>query len=129
MARFDAKESLELIDLHGVTLVLFVPTMMQRIWRLPDEVRNQYKLDSLETVMCTGAPSPQWLKRAWIGWLGPERIHEAYGGSERVGGTQIGGTEWLEHPGSVGLLLSRDGYRRTDPRRYATAVCPIAHVE
>jgi bile acid-coenzyme A ligase len=52
--------------------------------------------------MCTGAPSPAWLKRAWIDWLGAEKIHEAYGGSERIGGTQISGTEWLAHPGSVG---------------------------
>jgi bile acid-coenzyme A ligase len=52
--------------------------------------------------MCTGAPSPVWLKRAWIEWLGPERIYEAYGGTERSGGTMISGVEWLAHPGSVG---------------------------
>jgi bile acid-coenzyme A ligase len=52
--------------------------------------------------MCTGAPSPPWLKRAWIGWLGPERIYEAYGGTERIAGTMISGAEWLAHPGSVG---------------------------
>ena len=50
----------------------------------------------------TGAPSPAWLKRAWIEWLGPEKIWEAYGGSERIAGTLISGTEWLAHPGSVG---------------------------
>jgi bile acid-coenzyme A ligase len=52
--------------------------------------------------MCTGAPSPEWLKRAWIDWLGPEKIYEAYGGTERSGGTMISGTEWLARPGSVG---------------------------
>jgi bile acid-coenzyme A ligase len=52
--------------------------------------------------MCTGAPSPAWLKRAWIEWLGGDRIWEAYGGTERIAGTIISGTEWLEHPGSVG---------------------------
>ena len=40
--------------------------------------------------------------RALIGWLGPERMFEAYGGSERIAGTLISGTEWLAHPGSVG---------------------------
>jgi bile acid-coenzyme A ligase len=65
-------------------------------------VRNAFDLSSIETVMCTGAPSPAWLKRAWIDWIGGEKIHEAYGGSERIAGTQISGTEWLEHPGSVG---------------------------
>jgi bile acid-coenzyme A ligase len=102
MPRFEDRQALELIEAHGVDWVLFVPTMMQRIWRLPEAERDRFNLSTLQTVMCSGAPSPSWLKRAWIGWLGPERIHEAYGGSERIAGTQISGTEWLEHPGSVG---------------------------
>jgi bile acid-coenzyme A ligase len=102
MSRFDAEQALALIERHRVDWVLFVPTMMQRIWRLPETVRRRYDLSSLQRVMCTGAPSPAWLKRAWIDWLGPERILEAYGGTERSGGTLITGTEWLAHPGSVG---------------------------
>jgi bile acid-coenzyme A ligase len=102
MTRFDARFALELIERHRVDWVLFVPTMMQRIWRLPEEERMRFDLSSLRRVMCTGAPSPAWLKRAWIGWLGPERIWEAYGGTERTAGTIISGTEWLSHPGSVG---------------------------
>jgi bile acid-coenzyme A ligase len=102
LSRFDPALCLELIERHGVDWVLFVPTMMQRIWRLPEEERTRRDLSSLRTVMCTGAPSPAWLKRAWIEWLGPERIQEAYGGSERIAGTQISGVEWLAHPGSVG---------------------------
>ncbi len=102
MSRFDAREALALIERHRVDWVLFVPTMMQRIWRLPEAERARADLSSLSRVMCTGAPSPAWLKRAWIEWLGPERIWEAYGGSERIAGTQISGVEWLAHPGSVG---------------------------
>jgi len=102
MQRFDAERALALIEEHRADWVLFVPTMMQRIWRLPEEVRGRYDLSSLKRVMCTGAPSPQWLKRAFIAWLGPEKIYEAYGGTERIAGTIISGTEWLQHPGSVG---------------------------
>jgi bile acid-coenzyme A ligase len=102
MSRFEAEQALALIERHRVDWVLFVPTMMQRIWRLPAEVRRRYDVSSLQRVMCTGAPSPAWLKRAWIEWLGPERIYEAYGGTERTGGTMISGSEWLAHPGSVG---------------------------
>jgi bile acid-coenzyme A ligase len=102
MERFDPEACLAAIEAHRVDWVLFVPTMMQRIWRLPDEVRERYDVSSLRAVMSSGAASPQWLKRAWIDWLGPEKIFEAYGGSERIGGTMISGTEWLEHPGSVG---------------------------
>jgi bile acid-coenzyme A ligase len=85
-----------------VEWVLFAPTMMQRIWRLPEAVRRRYDISSLRCVMSTGAPSPVWMKRAWIEWLGPEKVFEAYGGTERSGGTMISGSEWLAHPGSVG---------------------------
>jgi bile acid-coenzyme A ligase len=102
MTRFDAEECLRLIDAHRVDWVLFVPTMMQRIAKLPREVRERHDVSSLRRVMCTGAPSPAWLKRFWIDWLGPEEIWEAYGGTERIAGTLINGVEWLAHPGSVG---------------------------
>jgi bile acid-coenzyme A ligase len=102
MERFDAEQALALIAQHRVDWVLFVPTMMQRIARLPDDVRNKYDVASLRRVMCSGAPSPPWLKRFWIEWLGPEKIYEAYGGTERIAGTVIDGVEWLAHPGSVG---------------------------
>lgn len=102
MERFDPEQALALVARHRVDWVLFVPTMMQRIAKLPDEVRKAYDVSSLRRVMCSGAPSPSWLKRFWIEWLGPERIYEAYGGTERIAGTVIDGVEWLEHPGSVG---------------------------
>jgi bile acid-coenzyme A ligase len=102
MSRFEAVAALELIERHRVDWVLFVPTMMLRIWRLPEPTRTRFDLSSLRRVMCTGAPCPGWLKRAWIDWLGAEKIWEAYGGSERIAGTLISGSEWLEHPGSVG---------------------------
>jgi bile acid-coenzyme A ligase len=102
MTRFDARLALALIERHRVDWVLFVPTMMQRIWRLPEAERGRFDLSSLRRVMCTGAPSPAWLKRAWIEWIGAEKIYEAYGGTERIAGTLTSGTEWLERPGSVG---------------------------
>ena len=48
------------------------------------------------------APCPDWLKRAWIEWLGPEKVWELYAGTEAQAVTVIKGDEWLEHPGSVG---------------------------
>ncbi len=102
MRRFDPLRALELLETHRIEWVNMVPTMLQRIWRLPREVRERFDLGSLERLMVSGAACPVWLKRAFIDWLGPERVWEAYGGSERIGGTVISGTEWLERPGSVG---------------------------
>jgi bile acid-coenzyme A ligase len=123
MTRFDARLALELIERHRVDWVLFVPTMMQRIWRLPESERARFDLSSLRRVMCTGAPSPAWLKRAWIDWIGAEKIYEAYGGTERIAGTLLSGSEWLERPGSVGrptggrrLRILRPGGGECAPR-------------
>lgn len=102
MTRFDAVESLALIERHRVAWVGFVPTMLQRIWKLPAEDRERFDLSSLRRVVSSGAPCPAWLFEGLIGWLGAERVFEAYGGTERIGGTLISGAEWLEHRGSVG---------------------------
>lgn len=102
MERFDALRCLELIERHRVDRMTVVPTMMQRIWRLPPGQREQFDVSSLEFVLTGSAPCPAWLMRAWIEWLGPQVMHEAFGPSERTGGTFITGTEWLAHPGSVG---------------------------
>ena len=99
--------------------VNFVPTMMHRIWALPDEVRNAYDLSSLQIVFHMAAPMPPWLKEKWIEWLGPERIYELYGGTERQGATVISGVEWLAHKGSVGKIgetLSPAHHRRRRQR-------------
>ncbi len=102
MCRFDASQCLELVDHHRVDQILFVPTMMHRIWRLPESERNSRDVSSLRIVFTGGAPCPPWLMRNFIEWLGPDVMHEVYGGTERIGGTVIAGREWLEHPGSVG---------------------------
>jgi bile acid-coenzyme A ligase len=105
MPRFDAAEALALVERHRVDWMYAVPTMMHRIWGLPDGERERHDLGSLATVMHMAAPCPPWLKRAWIGWLGPERILELYGGTEGQLATLIDGVEWLAHPGSVGRPL------------------------
>jgi bile acid-coenzyme A ligase len=104
MVKFDAEEALRLIERNRVQWVNFVPTMMHRIWALPDEVRNAYDLSSLKIVFHMAAPMPPWLKEKWIEWLGPQRIFELYGGTERQGACVISGVEWLAHRGSVGKI-------------------------
>jgi bile acid-coenzyme A ligase len=100
--RFDAEGTLALIERERVDTVYMVPTMMQRIWNLPDEVKQRYDLSSLKCLWHLAAPCPPWLKHAYIDWLGADVIWELYGGTEGQGSTTISGPEWLEHPGSVG---------------------------
>jgi bile acid-coenzyme A ligase len=105
MPRFDPAETLRLVEKHRVTYLLLVPTMMLRIWRLPEEVRLAADVSSLEVAFHLAAPCPAWLKQAWIDWLGPEKVVELYGGTELQAVTLINGTEWLAHPGSVGRTV------------------------
>ena len=102
MPRFDASKSLQLVQRHRVQWLYLVPTMMLRIWRLPDEERLGSDLSSLEVAFHMAAPCPQWLKQAWIEWLGPDVVLELYGGTELQAMTVITGPEWLKHRGSVG---------------------------
>lgn len=105
MSRFNETETLSLIEKHKIDYLMVVPTMMHRIWRLGEEERSRYDLSSLRIVLHLAAPCPPWLKEAWIEWLGGERIHELYGGTEAIGATWITGTEYLTHRGSVGKAM------------------------
>lgn len=100
--RFDAEQTLALLAEHQVDVVYMVPTMMQRIWKLPEETRTRYDLSHLKVLWHLAAPCPAWLKEAYIDWLGADVIWELYGGTEGTGSTIINGAEWLEHRGSVG---------------------------
>jgi bile acid-coenzyme A ligase len=105
LPRFDAEATLAAIDRYQADTVYLVPTMMKRIWRLPDDVRDSYDMSSLRTVWHLAEPCPEWLKQVWIDWLGPERIFELYAGTEAQTATVITGTDWLAHRGSVGRPL------------------------
>lgn len=105
MPRFDAEEALRLIEAHRVRWLFQVPTMMHRIWALPDATKAKYDIGSLDAVMHIAAPCPPWLKQAWIDWVGAETVWELYTGTEAMGGTGINGLQWLDKPGSVGRVL------------------------
>jgi bile acid-coenzyme A ligase len=89
--------------------------MMQRIWRLPEAQRLNTDLSALQTMYHMAAPCPQWLKREFLAWLGPEKVMELYAGTELQAMTTIDGLEWLAHPGSVGQVkLGEISCRRPD---------------
>ena len=105
LAKFDAEATLAEVERRQADWVLLVPTMMLRIWRLPEDVRNRYDLSSLQTVWHMAAPCPAWLKEAWINWLGGDKIWELYAGTEAQAVTIVRGDEWMAHRGSVGRVL------------------------
>ncbi|WP_337110330.1 acyl-CoA synthetase [Prescottella equi] len=101
MEKFDAEQTLALIEKYRVTHAQFVATMFSRMLKLPKEIREKYDLSSLECVITGAAPCSVQVKEAMIDWFGPI-INEYYSGTEDTGATVINSEEALAHPGSVG---------------------------
>ena len=101
MSRFDAEDSLRIIEQEKITHSQWVPTMFVRLLKLPDEVRTKYDVSSMEMIVHAAAPCPPEVKRRMIAWWG-ENIFEYYAGTENNGFVFITTEEWLAHPGSVG---------------------------
>lgn len=103
-ARFDPEGTLAEIQARKASWVYLVPTMMNRIWHLPQAVRDRYDLSSVQILWHMAAPCPAWLKEAFIHWIAPGEVMELYAGTEAQAVTIITGTEWLTHRGSVGQV-------------------------
>lgn len=101
LGRFDAETVLRLIQDHGVTSSVMVPTHLQRLLALAPDVRAKYDVSTLRLVSQTGSACPPDTKLAMIEWFGPI-FTESYGGSETGTLCRIDSTEWLAHRGSVG---------------------------
>ncbi len=105
MERFDAEQTLALIERHRVTCGQFVPTMFIRMLKLPTPLRQAFDLSSLEWVVHAAAPCPVEVKRQMLEWWGPI-IYEYYASTEGVGATFVTPEEWLAHPGTVGKPIT-----------------------
>jgi long-chain acyl-CoA synthetase len=99
--RFDAAETLQLIDQHAVTNVHLVPTQFHRLLRLEDPVRQKFSGKNLQIVWHGAAPCPPDVKRKMIEWWGPV-ISEYYGSTEGSIVTTASSEDFLSRPGTVG---------------------------
>jgi long-chain acyl-CoA synthetase len=104
-SKFDAEETLQLIEQYSITHSFMVPTMLIRLLKLPKEVRDKYDVSSLKHVVHAGAHCPPDVKRAIIEWWGPV-LFEYYGGTETGAVTYCTSEEALAHPGTVGRAVA-----------------------
>src|SRR5436190_1657587 len=100
LEKFDAARAVELIERHRITFTVMVPTMLQRVARLPGLEREQ--LASLQRLVYGGAKVPDWVVERWLDLVDPAVFVLSYGSSERLGLVMMNGEEWAEHPGAVG---------------------------
>jgi len=104
MEKFDAVESLRLIEKHRITHSQWVPTMFIRMLKLDEADRVGHDLSSHKVAIHAAAPCPVDVKHQMINWWGPI-IWEYYGGTEINGMTVCNSEQWLAHPGTVGSSI------------------------
>jgi len=104
MEKFDALQSIELIDKYKATHSQWVPTMFIRMLKLPEEERKKFDVSSQKIAIHAAAPIPIQVKEQMIDWWGPI-LFEYYAGTEGNGLCAIASEEWLQHKGSVGRAM------------------------
>ena len=99
--KFDPEDSLRQIEEYKATAASFVPVMIQRILRLPDEVKKRYDLSSLRIVMASGSAMSPDLRRSAMDLFG-DVLYDLYGSTE-VGWVTIATPEDMnKHRKTVG---------------------------
>ena len=94
---FDAHEHAKALAEHRPTIAFVVPSHMQRLLELDGKLPpSPYRM-----LVHAGAACPPVLKQAIHEWAGTECVWEFYGSTEGQF-TTMPGTEWAQHPGSVG---------------------------
>jgi long-chain acyl-CoA synthetase len=116
MKSFEPEEFLRLIEAERINWVFVVPTMLERILALPDEVRRRYDLSSMHTVICAAAPATPELKMATNAFFRQQGCSrnvftEFYGSSETAVTSVLLARDYEEKPGryaSVGKIRCAD---------------------
>jgi long-chain acyl-CoA synthetase len=106
--KFDAEESLELIEREKISWMPTVPTVLIRWLALPDEAQRKFDLSSMRVVQVTGAPCPVTVKKGinefFMRQGAPVPVfHEHYGSAD---------------VSTITVLYPEDYL--ADPRRYAS---------
>jgi len=64
MRNFNSEEFLRLIEKERISWTFVVPTIIDRLLHLPDDVKNKYDLSSMNSLICGSAPASPELKEA-----------------------------------------------------------------
>lgn len=94
---FAADRTAAAIATYRPTVAMAVPTHLQRLLALPGESPRS----SFRMLVHAGSPCPPDLKRAIHGWAGTDHVWEFLGSTEGQF-TACRGSEWEQHPGTLG---------------------------
>ncbi len=114
MPRFEKEEFLHLVEKHRITSTWVVPTMINRIVNLPDNVKNKYNTSTLRILTVGGESFPFPLAKKSVDFFGEGKIATFYGATENSCVTFLYGEEQLKKPGSCGKAAFGNEIRLLD---------------
>jgi fatty-acyl-CoA synthase/long-chain acyl-CoA synthetase len=82
MRQFDPEEVLKLTVEQKVTNTFMVPTMLNFILELPEDVKAKYEPRSMRVITCAGAPLPTRIKEGVIRFFSNAGLYEYYASTE-----------------------------------------------
>lgn len=133
MRKFTPEGFLRAVQDERINWTFVVPTMLERILALPDEVLARYRLGSMHALICAAAPCPPAVKQrinALFRRQGAVRdvFHEYYGASETGVITVLLPEDYRDHPGryaSVGKVRAAEcGIWDAEQGRWAATGAP-----
>jgi len=134
MPRWNAAQTLRLIQERQVRHTHMVPTMFVRLLQLDDSIRNAFDPSSLRLVLHGAAPIAPSVKKRMIEWWG-EVLVEYWGATEGGVCTLVNSADWHAHPGTVGRPLPNfevfavdDRRERLPPGEVGTLYCRHKHL-
>jgi fatty-acyl-CoA synthase len=104
MERFDPVEAIAHLGGYRITHSQWVPTMFNRMLKLPRAERDRLDAPDHRVAIHAAAPCPVEVKRQMLEWWGPI-IYEYYAGTEVNGFVFCTPQEWLQRPGTVGKAI------------------------
>jgi fatty-acyl-CoA synthase len=99
--RFDPLRTVKTIEERRVDSLVVVPTMMQRILALGEDVLRRHDVSSLRATFSSGSALPGELALAWMDAFG-DNLHNFYGSTEVAQATCAGPEDLRAAPGTAG---------------------------
>ena len=99
--RFDPEECLRVATENKVDEIVVIPVMLQRILRLPDEVKSKYDLSHVKVVASSGSALAGDLGVEWMDQFG-DNLYNTYGSTEVAYATIATPHDLRTAPGTAG---------------------------
>jgi fatty-acyl-CoA synthase len=99
--RFDPEATLASLAKHRAEALVVVPTMLQRLLNLDEDVIRSYDTSALRIIFCAGSALPPEVGNRAMELFG-DVIYNLYGSTEVAVATVATPEDWKKKPGTVG---------------------------